>query len=85
MKDFLQNLDGKDVAKILKDSSVFVLALGLAFTLYKILTNDLTHLNASMEKQNTAIELQTKVLGSLQDAINQNTQVSRDTMLMFRK
>ena len=58
---------------MLKDSGVILLALALTFTLYKVITNDLTHINTTLEKQdttlqklNTSIEGNTEVIRSLQ-------------------
>ena len=74
--NIFKNIDSKTITS----AGGIILAGFLAFTIYKILTNDLTHINSSIEKQAEiqkdtnailidnarAIEGNTKVLESLQ-------------------
>ena len=79
MYSFLEKLDGKQVAMIITSVGGIILAMGLSFTLYKILNNDLTHLNSSIERQ-TEVQVSTNLgniqaLGQVSKAIEGNTKI----------
>jgi len=62
---------------MLKDSGVILLALALTWTLYKVLTNDLTHINATLEKQNATLQ-------KLDASIQGNTDVIKNLQFIIQ-
>ena len=67
MNGFLKNLD----ARILQTSGAIIIALFALYTLFQILTNDLTHLNSTLNAQ-------TEVLRQLDGSLKGNTEVLRN-------
>lgn len=75
MKELLDKLSFD--SKTLQTSGAIVLALFSMYTLFKILTNDLTHLNKAIEDQ-TQVQLQLNdVLRQNAEALSGNTEVLR--------
>ena len=59
--------------KVANSIGVFILALALAFILYKVLTNDLAHLNATLLKVGENIDRNTEVISGLNGTLQANT------------
>ena len=73
MKGILEKLD----SKLITSAGGIVLALFLAYVLYMTLTNDLTHINSSIEKQTVVQEKTNDVLRELSTTVAGNTSVIR--------
>lgn len=71
MKAFLEKID----AKTITSSGGVLLAGFLAYVLYKILTNDLTHINKSIENIGEVQKETNIVLRQNAEAVVGNTQV----------
>lgn len=73
MKQLLNSIDSKVITSV----GGIILAAGLAYTLYSVLTNDLSHINQAILKQ---AEIQQDTNGVLREnakAITGNTEVLR--------
>ena len=73
-KLLLEKLD----AKLVTAGGGIILALALSYTLYKVLTNDLTHLNTSINRQAEIQQQTNEILRSLDGSIRVNTEVLRE-------
>jgi len=62
MINWLKNITGKDFAVMITSVGGVFLAAFLSYVLFKILTNDLTHINSSIEKQTDMIDKLDKTL-----------------------
>ena len=74
MTEFFSKTDNKT----LQTSGAIVMALFCVYVLYKILTNDLTHLNSSINRQADIQERTNEVLLENAKAISGNTEVLRE-------
>lgn len=67
--------------RAVKEGGAWAVAAFLLFTLYKILTNDLTHLNASIENlgriQEESSRAQVEALNNVTKVIEVNTEILR--------
>ena len=71
MNEFFSKIDNKT----LQTSGAIIMALFCVYVLYKILTNDLAHLNNSIEKQVDVQQQANEVLRNLNGSIQSNTEV----------
>ena len=62
MINWLKNITGKDFAVMITSVGGVFLAAFLSYVLFKILTNHLTHINSSIEKQTDMIDKLDKTL-----------------------
>ena len=73
MTEFFSKID----SKTLQTSGAIIMALFSVYVLYKILTNDLSHLNSSINRQANIQERTNEVLLKNAEAISGNTEVLR--------
>ena len=73
MISFVKQFD----AKTITSAGGIVVSLFLAYVLFKVLTNDLTHLNAAIERMGTIQNETNEVLRQNASAIEGNTEVLR--------
>ena len=72
-------------AKLLTAAGGILLAAYLSFVLFKVLTNDLTHLNTSIDKQADIQANTNVVLEKLAGATESNTQVLKELKEEIRR
>ena len=71
MNEFFSKIDNKT----LQTSGAIVMALFCVYVLYAVLTNDLSHLNSSINRQADIQERTNEVLIKNAEAISGNTEV----------
>ena len=73
MISWLKTLNGKDLVT----AGTTIVAIGLVYTLYTVLGNDLTHINSSIERQADIQGETNMVLRELTGVIHTNTETLR--------